>query len=191
MTTSTTKQSAAHGLRLALLAITLQAAAAIAPVWAGEARDLGEQVPDATEVAKGLFPEDECEELKRAGFKCMGFERPRSYSLPGASFRMGSADLPETLRRQLDVFASVLAGRKGSRAVVRVEGHADASGAPEVNQALSERRAQAVKQYLVGKGADAAMLEAVGMGTKAPKDARDPFAAVNRRVEIGRGGLPE
>jgi outer membrane protein OmpA-like peptidoglycan-associated protein len=169
-----------------LLVMALLAAAAQAPAWATDAQDLGEQVPDAAEVAKGLFPDADCEELKSAGFKCMGFERPKSYSLPGASFRVGSADLPDMLRRQLDVFASVLAGRKGSRAVVRVEGHADASGVPEVNQALSERRAQAVKHYLVGKGADPGMLEAVGMGTKAPKDARDPFAAANRRVEIGR-----
>lgn len=188
---TTTTLTALRALRLAVLAMALQAGAGLAPAWAGNATDLGEQVPDAAELAQGLFPDEDCEALKLAGFKCMGFERPRSYSLPGASFRVGSADLPDMLRRQLDVFASVLAGRKGSRAVVRVEGHADASGAPEVNQALSERRAQAVKQYLVVKGADPGMLEAVGMGTKVPKDAHDPFAAVNRRVEIGRGGVPQ
>ena len=51
-----------------------------------------------------------------------------------------------------------------------------------------ERRAEAVKSYLVDKGADASMLEAVGLGATAPKVTKDPFAAENRRVEIGRVG---
>ena len=53
-------------------------------------------------------------------------------------------------------------------------------------QALSQKRAEAVKEYLVKSGADQAMLQAVGMGAKAPKVSSDPFAAENRRVEIGR-----
>lgn len=174
-------------LRAALAAALVVAlAAGQQPAAATDAQDLGEQLPDAAELSQGLFPEDECEELKRAGFKCMGFRHAVRYSLPGASFRVGSADLPELLRRQLDVFAAALSGRTGAGKVLRVEGHADASGPADLNQALSQRRAEAVKHYLVDKGADPAMLEAVGMGSKAPKNERDPYSAVNRRVEIGR-----
>ena len=160
--------------------------AATAPGWAADAQDLGEQLPDAAAIKEGLFPEDACKELETAGYKCMGFKPAVRFSLPATSFKVGSADLPEMLRRQLDVFASVLAGKRGSGRVVRVEGHADASGAADANLTLSQRRADAVKTYLVDKGADAAMLEAVGLGSKVPKAGSDPFAAANRRVEIGR-----
>jgi outer membrane protein OmpA-like peptidoglycan-associated protein len=77
-------------------------------------------------------------------------------------------------------------GKKNIGRAVRVEGHADASGTPEANMALSQKRADAVKQDMIDKGTDPGLLEAVGMGAAAPKVAGDPFAAANRRVEIGR-----
>ncbi len=171
-------------VRAAALLCCLGAATGLS--WSAEAQDMGEQVPDAAAIKEGLFPEDACKELEAAGYKCMGFKPAVRFSLPATSFKVGSADLPDMLRRQLDVFASVLAGKRGTGRVVRVEGHADASGAADANQALSQRRADAVKAYLVDKGADAAMLDAVGLGAKVPKAGVDPFAAANRRVEIGR-----
>jgi OOP family OmpA-OmpF porin len=84
----------------------------------------------------------------------------------------------------------VLRGKKGSGRVVRIEGHADASGANEVNQTLSQKRAEAVRSYLVQLGADQAMLQAVGLGSTALKNTSDPYAAENRRVEIGRQSTP-
>ena len=170
--------------RIAALVIGLAAAAPMA--FAADSQDLGERVPDAKAVKEGLFPEDDCKELEAAGYKCMGFKAAVRYALPATSFKVGSADLPDVLRRQLDVFASVLAEKRGTGRVIRIEGHADASGSADANLALSQRRAEAVKGYLVEKGADAAMLDAVGMGAKAPKPGTDPYAAVNRRVEIGR-----
>lgn len=155
-----------------------------------DAVDVGQSIPDAKSVAEGLFPEDACEQLKAAGFKCMGFKPAVRYSLPATSFKLGSAELPDTLKKQLDVFAEVLKTRKGTGKVVRIEGHADASGTAAVNMALSQKRAEAVKDYLVSLGADPAMLEPVGEGSSVPKNAKDPFAAENRRVEIGRAAPP-
>ncbi len=156
--------------------------------WAqqADAVDVGQAMPDAKAVAEGLFPEDDCEQLKAAGFKCMGFKPSMRYSLPATSFKVGSADLPDSLKRQLEVFADVLRSRRGTGKVVRIEGHADASGSAEANQVLSQRRAEAVRDYLVEKGADAAMLAPVGVGANMLKNAKDPFSAENRRVEIGR-----
>jgi OOP family OmpA-OmpF porin len=172
--------------RCAMLALSLSI------VWplarADGSQDLGEKVPDAQTVKEGLFPEDDCKELEAAGYKCMGFKPAVRFALPATSFKLGSAELPDVLRRQLDVFASVLAGKRGTGQVIRIEGHADASGSADANLALSQRRADAVKQYLVDKGADPAMLEAVGMGSKEPKPGTDPYSPVNRRVEIGRLG---
>jgi len=165
---------------LALAAVSLSAAAQAPAV------DVGSQVPDATAVKEGLFPEDACKELEASGFKCMGFKPAIRYSLPASSFKVGSAELPELLKKQLDVFAEVLRGKRGTGRQVRVVGHADASGNPDVNQTLSLKRAEAVKTYLVQKGAEAEMLIAVGVGSKDPKNAAQPTAAENRRVEIGR-----
>ncbi len=171
---------------LSAAALTLGLAAAMPLAWAADAQDLGERIPDAQSIKEGLFPEDACKELEAAGYKCMGFKPAVRYSLPATSFRVGSAELPDGLRRQLDVFASVLSTKRGSARTVRVEGHADASGSADANLTLSQRRADAVKAYLVDKGAEGNMLEAVGMGSRMPKVSNDPFSAVNRRVEIAR-----
>ena len=158
------------------------------PSWAQTAAavDMGSAMPDAKVVAEGLFPEDQCEQLKAAGFKCMGFKPSMRYSLPATSFKVGSADLPDTLKKQLEIFADVLKTRRGSGKLVRIEGHADASGTASTNLALSQRRAEAVREYLVEKGADPAMLTPVGVGSNVPKNSKDPFSSENRRVEIGR-----
>jgi len=157
---------------------------------AADAVDLGQQVPDTQAINEGLFPEDACKELEAAGYKCMGFKPAVRFSLPTATFKLGSAELPDLLRQQLDKFAEVLRGKRGTGRVVRIEGHADATGTDDVNLALSQKRAEAVKDYLVKSGADQGMLQAVGMGSKAPKVSNDPFAAENRRVEIGRQKAP-
>ena len=175
---------------LARYALALAAVAAF-PVQAQDSTvDMGQRIPDAKAVSEGLFPEEACEQLRAAGFKCMGFKPAVRYSLPASSFRLGSADLPDALKRQLEVFAEVLKTKRGSGKVVRVEGHADASGAATANLSLSQRRAEAVKEFLVELGADPAMIEPVGVGANAPKNSKDPFAAENRRVEIGRAVPP-
>ena len=179
--------------RLAVSAAVLASLLSLAPLArsqqpaaAGDLVDVGQSVPDAKAVSEGLFPEDACEQLKAAGFKCMGFKPAVRYSLPATSFKLGSAELPELLKKQLDVFAEVLKGKSGSGRQVRVIGHADASGTAEANQALSVRRAEAVKDYLVSKGADPGMLVVVGVGSRDLKNTSNPTAAENRRVEIGR-----
>lgn len=152
--------------------------------------DVGSAVPDAKSVSEGLFPEEACEQLKAAGFKCMGFKPAVRYSLPAASFKLGSAELPDGLKKQLEVFAEVLKTKRGTGKVVRIEGHADATGAAALNMQLSQRRAEAVKDFLVQHGADPAMLAPVGVGASTLKNAADPTAAENRRVEIGRATPP-
>jgi outer membrane protein OmpA-like peptidoglycan-associated protein len=183
----------ATSLRYAVLLPAL-ASGLLALAFTGPARaqansnsvDVGEQVPDTNAVRDGLFPEDACKELEANGFKCMGFKPAIRYSLPASSFKVGSAELPDLLKKQLDVFADVLRSKRGSGRQVRVIGHADASGTPEQNDALSLRRAEAVKSYLVQKGADADMLIVVGEGSKSPVNPANPLGAENRRVEIGR-----
>jgi len=64
---------------------------------------------------------------------------------------------------------------------VVVEGHTDRLGSHQYNQKLSERRAESVKAYLVGKGTDADKIETLGMGKTVPaKFCPD----INRRAEL-------
>lgn len=67
----------------------------------------------------------------------------------------------------------------------RIAGHTDASGPAAYNRNLSRRRAQAVRDYLVGRhGIDPARLDPVGYGEERLKDPFAPKSPVNRRVEI-------
>jgi outer membrane protein OmpA-like peptidoglycan-associated protein len=65
-----------------------------------------------------------------------------------------------------------------------IAGHTDAKGGAEYNLALSQRRAEAVRQYLIDTfHLDPAKLIAKGMGSTQLKS-KDPLAAENRRVQI-------
>lgn len=67
-----------------------------------------------------------------------------------------------------------------------IEGHTDNVGDAAANQSLSEKRAAAVKAYLVSKGIDASRLESRGLGATKPKVANDTAEGrqTNRRVEL-------
>ena len=65
-----------------------------------------------------------------------------------------------------------------------VAGHTDAKGSAQHNKQLSQRRAEAVKGYLVSKGIDANRLDAVGYGSERPLAPDRPEDPSNRRVEI-------
>jgi peptidoglycan-associated lipoprotein len=69
---------------------------------------------------------------------------------------------------------------------LRVEGHADERGSAEYNLALGMRRANAVKQYFVGFGLDAARFDVVSFGEERPAVAESSEAAWarNRRAEF-------
>jgi outer membrane protein OmpA-like peptidoglycan-associated protein len=107
------------------------------------------------------------------------------------NFALGSAALGRAAAAQLTALGAELAKpeRKGTRLVVA--GHTDARGGDEFNQRLSERRAAAVKDVLVGRlGMPEETVIAVGHGKAEPKNTADPYAAENRRVEISAAAAP-
>lgn len=69
---------------------------------------------------------------------------------------------------------------------VEVEGHTDNVGAEAYNQALSERRAESVKAYLVSRGIAAQRITTVGKGMHSPKVDNGSASGrqQNRRVEV-------
>jgi outer membrane protein OmpA-like peptidoglycan-associated protein len=108
---------------------------------------------------------------------------PSALSLP-VQFGFDSADILPAARQQLDALADGIRLLPEAKSVV-IEGHTDAVGSEQYNEQLSQRRAQAVKRYLVAiHRIDPARLHAVGMGEYAPLAGRDPFAPENRRVQF-------
>lgn len=71
---------------------------------------------------------------------------------------------------------------------VRLEGHADERGSREYNMALGERRANAVKEYLVLQGVEPRYLEVISYGEERPAalGSDEGSWALNRRVEMTR-----
>ena len=73
---------------------------------------------------------------------------------------------------------------------ITIVGHTDSSGSEAFNQALSEKRANAVRDHLVSRGVNPALLNSSGMGESSPiadnktKDGRQQ----NRRVEVNIDG---
>ena len=69
---------------------------------------------------------------------------------------------------------------------VEIGGHTDAQGSDAANQKLSERRAQAAKDYLIARGIDAARLSSKGYGESQPVDSNETAEGreLNRRVEM-------
>ena len=82
---------------------------------------------------------------------------------------------------------TVAAFLKSNQNSVILAGFTDERGTPEYNRGLGERRAQAVRSALIGRGADAGKLQTVSFGAEMPADPGSGEAAwaKNRRAEFG------
>ena len=101
------------------------------------------------------------------------------------NFASGSAALPAESRGVLDRSAQAIRGAPDGT-VLQVGGHTDNTGDPAANQRLSQQRAEAVRDYLVGRGVPAASLTARGFGSSDPvaDNATEAGRFRNRRIEF-------
>lgn len=99
-------------------------------------------------------------------------------------FDVDSTALRATSRQTLHEVGEVFKKYEDTR--IRVEGHADSTGAASYNQRLSERRADAVRHYLMEHGVSSTRITAVGYGETKPRASNDTAEGrqLNRRVEI-------
>lgn len=99
-------------------------------------------------------------------------------------FATGKAELQSGATVHLDRLASFLHQYPGRR--VEIEGHTDNVGGEALNQALSERRAESVKSYLVGQGIDRQRISTTGKGLHFPiaDNSTEAGRQQNRRVEV-------
>lgn len=101
------------------------------------------------------------------------------------SFGINSANLSPDGRATLDTLGSALKDKKLENYTFLVGGHTDAKGSPQLNMRLSERRAAAVRNYLVAKyRIQPTRLAVRGFGSTQLLDAAKPDDPVNRRVQI-------
>ncbi|MGQ0618581.1 MAG: OmpA family protein [Panacagrimonas sp.] len=104
--------------------------------------------------------------------------------LRGVNFDFDKASLTTNAKTILDQVVEALKARPDVK--VEIQGHTDGKGSDAYNQRLSERRAQSVKQYLVGHGIDTARTTSVGLGEAVPvaDNETDEGRELNRRVEL-------
>ncbi|HAI81892.1 MAG TPA: hypothetical protein DCL65_12835, partial [Chryseobacterium sp.] len=98
------------------------------------------------------------------------------------NFGFDSSDLTPAAKANLDKLAQVLKNNMDTN--INIYGHTDSKGTDAYNLSLSERRAAAVKNYLVSQGVSASRMFTMGVGEKEPVASNDTDAgrAENRRV---------
>ena len=99
-------------------------------------------------------------------------------------FAFDSYSVDQADESKLDEVANFLQG--GSSSVI-IAGFTDERGTPEYNRGLGERRAQAVREYLIRRGASAGKIQTVSFGAEMPADSGSGESAwaKNRRAEFG------
>ncbi|HVO30644.1 MAG TPA: peptidoglycan-associated lipoprotein Pal [bacterium] len=127
--------------------------------------------PDATASLNG-------EEARK------GLPDVKTQTLSSVYFDFDSVTLRDDAKATLEKNFEVLNGNAALR--VRLEGNTDERGSTQYNVALGQRRAQAVKDFLVNRGIPANRLETVSYGKERPADAghTEEAWAKNRRCDL-------
>ena len=132
-----------------------------------------------------LDPQDRCPGTPPGvAVDAVGCPRKDAVTLKGVGFEYNSATLTSDSRPVLDDAAADL--KKYPRLKVELQGHTDSRGSDQYNLKLSQRRAEAVRDYLLNQGVPSNQLSAKGYGETRPKASNDDDAgrAENRRVDM-------
>lgn len=110
--------------------------------------------------------------------------RGQVMTLSGDAFASGKATLRPEADANLQRVVEFVRGQPAAR--VLIEGHTDSQGSANLNQVLSQKRAEAVRDALIAAGVPANRLNAMGAGEDRPIDdnSSSEGRARNRRVEI-------
>lgn len=102
----------------------------------------------------------------------------------GVQFDYKKWNVKPQFNSNLDNIENILKNNPGLN--IRIEGHTDDVGSMKYNIGLSGKRAQAIKDYLAGKGIDSSRITAKGLGYSQPIAGNDTpkGRALNRRAEI-------
>ena len=99
-------------------------------------------------------------------------------------FKTGSASLKPSAQSSIKEMATIM--KKYPENVLTIKGYTDATGSDAVNEPLSEKRAEAVKSYLVSNGMPGSTISTIGKGDADPigNNQTDSGRQLNRRVEV-------
>ena len=100
-------------------------------------------------------------------------------------FDYGTAKFREESYDELNKLENMM--RNNNKLVVEIAGHTDNVSSASFNLKLSQKRANAVREYLISKGIDASRVTAVGYGEERPLASNDDEIdgrELNRRVEF-------
>lgn len=102
----------------------------------------------------------------------------------GLLFSTGSSNLSSASKNSLSKFAQSL--KENAQTEVLIEGHTDNTGNDNINQPLSEKRAQAVANFLTAQGVSTSRLIVKGYGSYQPvgDNSTAEGRTLNRRVEV-------
>lgn len=118
--------------------------------------------------------------LRYKGYKK---EKEPRFVLSGVEFDTAKATIrPESLPR-LDSVVEYMTHKKSAK--IEISGHTDNKGNVKTNKTLSEKRAQACRDYLISKGIDGSRIQAVGYGDERPiaPNTTEEGRQQNRRIE--------
>ena len=143
----------------------------------------GGGVADGAEVKAGTNPLESKDDIAKATTTII-LEKGKKIILRGVNFETNKATLTQNSKNILEIAYNALVTNPDVQ--VEISGHTDSVGSDEYNRALSLRRAQAVKNWLVQKGIDGNRLKTIGKGETEPVSSNNTSAgrAENRRIEF-------
>jgi OmpA-OmpF porin, OOP family len=110
-------------------------------------------------------------------------ENDKPFILSGVEFDTAKATIRPGSFKQLDDVVDFMLHKKEAR--IEISGHTDNVGNPQANKTLSQKRAEACRNYIVSKGIDKKRMDAVGEGDTRPVASNDTDEGrqKNRRIE--------
>lgn len=148
-----------------------------------DVRDFGDAVPSKEELIESLKPDTPSRGISQAPIE-KHLPEKKAVSLSGIRFAFDSYTLTNEAQQVLRTVGDALMSPELGSYKFLVEGHTDSVGSDSYNQELSEKRAEAAKNYLVGLGVEHTRLYTIGKGEQELIDPQHPDSGRNRRVQF-------
>ena len=157
-------------------------------VTAQDSVHVGDRILSKDQVINMLQPDAADPEIKTRGLRFKNSDapppRPKSVSM-NINFAFDSYELTERAKEQLRPIGQALNSEQLKPWSFVLEGHTDALGTEEYNMTLSQKRADAVKQFLSSNfNVSPDRLDAIGRGEQQLLNQADPADSQNRRVSV-------
>ncbi len=123
-------------------------------------------------------------EITSLSWKVLMFQPPRVIRFDDILFAFNSAKINKAYQTKLDTIVQIL--QESPKIRIEVQGHTDSIGTEQINLELSQKRANAIRAYLLQAGIDSARILSKGFGEQFPiaSNKTEEGRALNRRTEF-------